>query len=244
MGALAPSSDCGYVSGYQGPIRVEDQIDILRSHWPRLNPDKALCYMRDVYPKLQLPSWVEGPFALIRPGLFSGDVREDTWEVLRVFKANPDNEVHECDDTFGFRHYADTTRAHNTLMEQQPDSDILIVAFQFGTYRRGDAIGRIRENSGKTGEFAGNLRDVTTMLLTHPNRLKCDQDLDILCAGDSYEGMIASATPKGWPSLSFWNLSRIKGGTDELTGVWLAVTTETSLNERIGIPTGFVPHVT
>ncbi len=177
-----------YFSGYQKPVEIADQIDILRAHWPKLNADKALRYMHEVYPKLQFPSWVEGPFALIRPGFFSNLYGEEIEEVLKALAKVYSGKFHNyLEGKLGpeyLRKHAMTLAAMNRLLEQQP-GDIIIAPEQFGIRHRGPSVRRAREVF-TTSEFGEGAKNVGTMILTNPNRLKHHEDLWIDCAGDEY----------------------------------------------------------
>ena len=181
-------SDFGYHSGYREPIGIADQIDILRGHWPGLNPDKAIRYYRTVYPGLSIPRrQAEGPFAIIRPGFFSDRYEE---ELEAVFGAI-------AHDTGGrFANY----RAHQlgpgylhrneraleqfcALVEQQTGSDVIIAPAQFGLRFRGRSAFRARRRF-TNGEFGPGAREVGMMLLTNMTRLRNDNDLWIDCPGD------------------------------------------------------------
>lgn len=178
-----------YLSGYRKPVEVSDQVDILRSHWPQLNPDLALRYLREVYPTIQLPSWVEGPFALIRPGFFSDQYGEELAEVLKALAKDRQGKFvnyREGQLSPEYLQQSERTLSHlGALVKQQPESDILISPAQFGIRHRGRSIRRAREVF-VAGEYGKGAKDVGTMLLTHPTRLQHLDDLWIDCAGDDF----------------------------------------------------------
>lgn len=184
-------SSYGYLSGYKKPIEITGQIDILRAYWPDLNPDKAIAYMRDVYPTLQLPSWVEGPFALIRPGFFSNKYGEELEEVLKALKkARNGKFVNYCEGKIGPEHLIQTDEslvAMAYIIARQPDSDIIIVPEQFGIGHRGRSVRRAGVYIKNTPlEFGEGSKNIGTMILTHPNRLARFDDLWMDCPGDRY----------------------------------------------------------
>ncbi len=181
------ASNYGYYSGYTKPRPASDQIDILRSHWPQLNPDPVIKYMRDVYLRLQLPNWVEGAFVIIRRGYFSDQYGE---EVVELFKAlSKDRKGKFYNDYEGrmgpeyLRQNEATLAMLARLMEQQPDSDLLMLPAQFGIRFRGRSVRRVREIY-TNGEFGLGTKDSGTMLLTHDNRLRATRDLSVDLAGD------------------------------------------------------------
>ncbi len=182
-------SNYGYLSGYTKPVSVENQIDILRSHWPVLNPDGAIRYMREVYPSLQFPKWVEGPFALIRPGFFSEAYGEEFEEVLKALAKS-------CNGKFEnyragrlgpkyLRQSMRTVTMTNRIIEQQPGSDIVVVSEQFGIRHRGKSVRRAREVFAGS-EFGEGAKNIGTMILTNPIRLQHYDDLWLDCPGDEY----------------------------------------------------------
>jgi len=182
-------SNYGYLSGYRKPIEVSDQIDILRSHWPTLNPDGAVRYMSEVYPSLKLPNWIEGPFALIRPGFFSADYGEELEEVLKALAKDRKGKFRNFrEGQLGpdrLRQNVRTVSMINQIVKQQSGSDIIIVPEQFGIRHRGRSVRRVREVL-VASEFGESAKNVGTMLLTNPIRLQDYGDLWIDCSGDEY----------------------------------------------------------
>lgn len=199
-------SSYGYLSGYQIPVPVTDQIDILRSHWPQLNPDRALHYMNEVYPKLQVPNWIEGPFALIRPGFFSDVYREEVEEVFKALEKALDGKfVNYRKGELGpeyLRQNARTISMMKQITEQQPNSDIIIVPEQFGIRHRGRSVRRAKEVF-IAAEFGEGTKNTGTMIITNPNRLQHYNDLWIDCAGDEYSPS-ADGRFDGAPSFRFF----------------------------------------
>ena len=191
-------SSYGYLSGYRKPVAVADQIDILRSHWPSLNPDKAIAYARDVYPTFQLPGWIEGPFAWIRPGFFSNVYGEEVEEVLKALKKDRKGRfVNYRENQLGsdrLRQNVRTVTALQQIVERQPDSDIIIVPSQFGIRHRGRLVRQVREVFDAP-EFGTGAKDGGTMMLTNPIRLQHYDDLWIDCAGDEYHDPQYSDAP-------------------------------------------------
>ncbi len=192
-------SKWGYYSGYEKPKSVEDQIDIIRSHWSNLDPDPALRYMREVYPNLKIPRWVEDPFALVRPkNLYCHDGSDSrTFEketnqlahVLAALRLSRGTGVRLGNSKFVPQQIHRTKSLHwtwLTRLTEQQSGDILIIPAQFGLRHRGRSIRRAREMFGRN-EFGLDSYMVGTMLLTHPERLQHRSDLNIDCAGDAYD---------------------------------------------------------
>lgn len=182
-------SNYGYLSGYSKPAEITDQIDILRSHWPSLNPDPALRYYREAYPTFQLPGWVEGPFVIIRPGFFSDKYGEELMEVLKALAKDRQGKFYNYRESrLGpeYLHQRERTLTMlRILREQQSGSDILISSAQFGIRHRGRSVRRAREVF-VTREYGKGAKDIGTMLLTNPIRLQHYDDLWIDCAGDEF----------------------------------------------------------
>ena len=184
------ASNYGYLSGYQQPAGIEEQVDILRSHWRQLNPDAAIRYAREVGPTLQLPDWLEGPFVDVRPGFFSDNYPEELEEVMAVLAKSRDGEFYNfrAKQMGNFRRHAQNVAAYDRIMEQQPDSDLLVVYRQSGIRHRGRSVRRAREVMlGVAGEFGECPKSVGTMLLTNPNRLQHFDDLWSDCPGGEFD---------------------------------------------------------
>ena len=187
-------SNFGYSSGYRKPIAIEAQIDILRSYWPQLNPDNAIRYAREVYPTLSFPDWVEGPFAVVRPGFFSNKYIEEIEEVFSALKKSRGDRLGNSYSKYmdRFRTMGYSSIAYGRITESQNGSDILIVGSQFGIRHRGRSHRRTREVIKEVpGEFGESVKNVGTMLLTHPNRLDHDDDLWISCLDDEFDDPVS-----------------------------------------------------
>lgn len=194
-------SHYGYFSGYRQPVSIEQGIETLRSYWPQLNPDPALRYMREVYPKLQLPDWIEGPFLWIRPGFFSSNYGEEVEEIFKAlakaYKEKDKGFVNCLEGRLGaedLRQYERTVTMLGQLVQQQPNSDLLVVPGNFGirypTSSIQHTIASARRAQEKfvanENEFGVGIRDGGTMLLTNPDRLQDCDDLWIDLSGDEH----------------------------------------------------------
>lgn len=186
-------SNFGYISGYRRPNPIEAQIDTLLSHWPTLNPDRAIRYAREVYPTLRLPGWVEGAFAIIRPNFFSEEYGEEIDEVLQALSQSRNNQFlnFRKDEMKRFSRHERTIAAYEAIQKQQPDSDILVVPEQFGIrypLPEGHVVCKVRRALAKMdhSEFGEGAKNVGTMLFTHPNRLAHYDDLWANCPGDKF----------------------------------------------------------
>jgi hypothetical protein len=155
-----------------------------------LNPDLALRYLREMYPTLQVPGWVEGPFAIIRPGFFSDKYGEELAEVLKAIAKDRKGKFVNCREgqlgpEYLHQKSERTLISLRSLVEQQPGSDILISPAQFGIRHRGRSVRRVRVVF-VVGEYGSGAKDVGTMILTNPIRLQHCDDLWIDCAGDEF----------------------------------------------------------
>jgi len=210
-------SNYGYLSGYRKPVEVSDQIDILRSHWPTLNPDGAVRYMREVYPSLQLPKWVEGPFALIRPGFFSENYGEELEEVFKALAKDRKGKFYNYrEGQLGSDRLQQNTRTLSMIdriVELQSGNDIIIVPEQFGIRHRGRSVRRAREVL-VASEFGEGAKNVGTMILTNPIRLQHYDDLWIDCPGDEY----APGADGGFSSAPYFSF---RGGGVEFDAGWV-----------------------
>ena len=212
------ASNYGYLSGYVKPVGIEDQIDILRSHWPSLNPDGAIRYMHGIYPSLRFPEWVEGPFALIRPGFFSEAYGEEFEEVLRALaKARGGKFVNYRGGQLGpkyLRQSTGTLAMTNRIVAEQPGSVILVVSEQFGIRHRGKSVRRAREVFVGS-EFGEGAKNVGTMILTNPIRLQHLDDLWLDCPGDEY-------SPDAGGSFDSAPFFKFSGGKVGFGTLWVA----------------------
>lgn len=227
-------SKYGYLSGYTKPVSIEDQIDILRSHWPTLNPDGAIRYMREVYPSLRFPSWVEGPFALICPGFFSEIYGEELEEVLKALAKSRNGKFYNYRaGQLGpeyLRQSARTVAMMNRIVEQQPGSDIIIVSEQFGIRHRGKSVRRAREVFVGS-EFGEGAKNVGTMILTNPIRLQHYDDLRIDCAGNEF-------SPDAGGGFGFAPYFRFSGGGVRFGAHWVGG----AYYEFYGLASGSLPQ--
>lgn len=186
-----------YESYYEEPVAITDQVDVLRSIWPSLNPDPALRFMREVYPRLKFPGQerAEGPYALICPGFFSDQYGEEVAEVLRALAEGRINGWNDFEGTFDLKNLRQGGFPHallRALAEQQPESDILICATNPGvlfpeivrTHFDGPMHGALELVAD--GDCIMGAKEFGTVLLTNPNRLQRYRRICINCLGDKY----------------------------------------------------------
>ena len=189
-------SQFGYLSGYTpGVMDLDRQITVLARLFPGLggvNPD----YLEKVKSGAEkLPTGAE-KFAAIpnwkkHPELFGGKTYNDAVQkVLDLVELERKGKfINHRKGHIGPDQLRQSKRSKafwSKLIEEQGNSDILIVPIQFGIRHRGRsvrrAIVRMQLNEFGLGAFA-----VGICLLTHPERLKHFDDLWIDCAGDEYD---------------------------------------------------------
>jgi len=169
-----------YPVGYK--VRpIEAQIAILREGFPELGG----CIER--LARNPYPEEAEGWFAIPRweavAPTYNGAV-ERMMEVLEA-KRKVSNRIV---DNLGPKYLRQNERsklAEKLVAKQQPGSDILVLAAQFGLRHRGCSARRARvvmaANEFGLGAFA-----LGCMLITHPERLSNINTLMIDCSGDEY----------------------------------------------------------
>lgn len=204
------ASSYDYPEAYKklgGPKPMEKQAEIFVACFPGIDPEPALRYTHDVYPKLQVPDWVEGPFGVLSISALSrlffpeitdlrerncravelilaklGETREDGFYNYREGQLTPDR--------FGL--VSRTAEALAVLEQEQEGSDILVISGQFGIRHRGKSVLRASETFVQK-EFGAHTVGAGSMLLTHPERevrweqLHCDVPGDELRPDDGVD---------------------------------------------------------
>lgn len=186
-------------------LGVADQIDILRSEWPHLNPDPALRYYREVYPAMQLLDWIERDVVLIRPGFFSDNRFE---EILTIFaalsKARNSLFINHCElslDQETWRLREREFSKISQLYERQSGSDILVIPVQLGSRHTGLALRpAYNNNTLLDNEFGLFIKDVGTILLANPDLLQSPYERGIVCSAEEF-------VPDSERAASFFNFN-------------------------------------
>ncbi|HRY60498.1 MAG TPA: hypothetical protein P5096_03915 [Patescibacteria group bacterium] len=190
-----------YPPEYRGPKPIEKQVEILLKYFPRLDPEPTFRYMCDVYPKLVLPKWVEGPFAVPneyalaekfypkvedRPARYCSGVNL-VLEKIALSRGNfyKYQGVQITPGYFG--RLSRTADMIDRLIEMQKGADIIIHPMQLGMRWRGKSVQGghklyIRREFG--GEFGEGSLEIGSVILTHHKRLSRWEELDMDCAGD------------------------------------------------------------
>ncbi len=183
------SSDVGYPEEYLSNIRgVEDQIDTLRMYWPDIDPDEALRYADEVYPNLDLPDWVEGPFVILRPGYLGSRYSEEVIAILQALSSRRKFRNY-CTSALTdeyIRRYSHSLECERKMARMQ-SGDLWVVGAQFGSLYQDNSVASVQERvSSRPSEWAFGARDVGSMILTHPERFAHKKHLHVDCPGDLY----------------------------------------------------------
>ncbi len=183
-----------YPNGYAGPKPIKQQVEILLKHFPGLDPEPAFRYMRDIYPKLNLPNWVEGAFAVPNEYVLAEKFYPQVKGRLPRYCAGVNLVLEKIAQTGRpFYNYCEgqvrrilrTTQMIDRLIEMQGGADIIIHPMQLGIRHAGRSVRRGRELYAKQ-EFGEGSLEVGSVVLTHPERLSCWEELDMDCAGDEF----------------------------------------------------------
>ena len=177
-------SSYGYLSGYEKPKSIAEQMNILQSLFPGIDfsVDESLS-------EQPLPAHAEGYFVIPRWQSIADTYNEAVKIVLNKIKEARNGKFYNYrEGKLGEKYLRQSARSEQfwtRLSEQQSDNNALVVAAQFGLRYRGTSIRRSRVLFGSSeiglGAFA-----VGIMLLVHPERLADYDDLYIDCAGDEY----------------------------------------------------------
>ncbi len=170
-------------------------------------------FVEKVLPKLTLPDWAEGWFAIptvdALAARFFKDIRDPAARYCEAVKlilskiAGSRNFYNYREGEITpdrFRMNARTAHAMSLIMANQK-SDILIVPGQFGMRHRGRSVHRAREVMTYP-EFGFGSVAVGSMLLTHPERLVAYDDLWIDVPGDEFSPRSDGLSP-GAPIVIF-----------------------------------------
>lgn len=170
--------------GYPPTYRVnpiEAQVTELRKAFP------ALGGCTEKLGRKPLPEGAEAWFAIPRWDAVAPTYSQAVQAAITALgnKRRLSNRILEKMGPTYLRQNDRTRQAESILAGQQPGSEILVVAAQFGMRHRGCSARRARValagNEFGLGSFA-----IACMLLTHPDRLSRADALMIDCSGDEY----------------------------------------------------------
>ncbi|HUB52743.1 MAG TPA: hypothetical protein VL986_11365 [Terracidiphilus sp.] len=176
----AVGSNLGYPASYR--VRpIEAQTTELRTAFPKLG--SAI----EKLARLPLPEGAEGWFAIPRWQALASTYNEAVEMMVGALSKRRrfSNRVAGRLTEAYLRQSARSFLAEEILADQQPGSDILVVAAQAGMLHRGSSARRTRAalagNEFGLGTFA-----FCALLLTHPERLSLSGTLMVDCCGDEY----------------------------------------------------------
>ena len=182
-----------YPSQYEGPKHIEEQVRSIAEIFG-LDPVSALEYTANLP---ELPEAAEGWFAI--PSVISlarvhfpevDDPAEQYCHALNlVFEkiASSRKFTNFRKRFINPQHLRVHARTQSALdeMEETQQSDILVIPAQLGMRHRGRSVRRARECFTEN-EFGLTSLAVSSILLTHPERLSQWDELDMDCAGDEF----------------------------------------------------------
>ncbi len=219
----------GYRSGYAKSKSISEQVKILRRIFPDIGfADERLA-------EKQLPNHAEGWFAIPRWQLIAPSYGEAVRKVFDKLKEERKGRFHDfflAPDTSCEGNLLETDKKRDIfqkLGEEQDTQGILVVAAQFGLRYRGIPSLGVRTGTD-LHEFCLGAFEVGVMLLTHPDRLMCFDDLHIHCAGDNYD-LDLDGDPEDVLSLGF----DVEGL--EVEHCWIGLK-----DGSAGAATGFLPQ--
>lgn len=178
-------STYGYLSGYKPNSKsIADQVKRLQELLPGIG-----C-ANEKLAEQPLPEGAEGYFAVPRWQKVGKTYEKALQKVLDLIKQTRNGKFYNYrEGRIGpdrLRLRAKTTKALETLGQQQEGNDILVIPCQFGLRHRGRSVRRALEVM-PAQEFGNDPFTIACMILTHPERLQHLDDLWIDCAGAEYD---------------------------------------------------------
>ncbi|KKT81716.1 MAG: hypothetical protein A2V96_02795 [Candidatus Yonathbacteria bacterium RBG_16_43_6] len=196
-------STYGYASGYRKPKSIPEQVNTLCGVFPHITRE-LLGTSTTTKP---VPAFAEGLFVIPHWGLIAQTYASAVLAALEELEAVRGSKI--CKYYRGeigsenFRRNFNTERALRSIHGGDEDwwHKVFTIPAQFGIQYRGASSHWAKRTFTKC-EFGLGLFEVIIMLITHPERLSCNDDLWIECPGDSY-----SFTPDNDPlSTPFLNI--------------------------------------
>lgn len=163
---------------------ITEQVSTLRQLFPEL---KDATFNESITTR-PLPPNAEGWFAIPRWQAFAPTYGEAVEKVFAVIASK--REFYNCrNGELGaeyLRQNAETVKMFQKLGDEQKGNDILVVPAQFGLYYGGRSVLRKRRQVFASKEFGLGAFAIGNMLLTHPERESCHDQLDIECTGNEF----------------------------------------------------------
>lgn len=198
------SSSYAYPKEYKGPKPIEEQITALAKIF-NLDPSHALEFAKNLP---QIPEGAEGWFTIPSVDALAKrhfpEVTDQNQKYCRAVQL-VHTKIATSRSFYNWREgqitpdrlrvHARTAYALDLIAETQ-SGDILIIAAQLGMRHRGRSVRRAREVF-TADEFGLGSLAVGSIILTHPKRLVCWEELDMDCSGDEFapdaDGRFSSA---------------------------------------------------
>jgi hypothetical protein len=205
---------------------IEAQVTALREAFPELGG----CVER--LARNPIPDEAEAWFAIPRWQAVAPSYNEAVEKMIAVLgaKRRLSNRIAGNLGAKYLRQNERTRLAEQIVAGQQPGSDILVVAAQFGLRHRGCSARRARVVMA-SHEFALGAFALGCMLITHPERLSLIDTLMIDCSGDEYS-LRADTIYDRVPLFDF-----------DLGGIEFSVFYEDRARELWGTPTAFAVKI-
>ncbi len=202
---------------------IEFQVTELRKAFPSL----GAC-MEKIARK-PLPEGAENWFAIPRWQALAPTYSEAVEMIIGALgkKRKFQNRIGGRMDGSHLRQTARSKLADKLVTDQQQGCDILVVGLQIGMLHRGVSARRVRVSLAGN-EFALGAFACGCILLTHPERLSCEDTLMIDCGGDEYslQGTV--------------NFDRTPLFDYDISGVEFSVFYDDRASNLWGTPTGFL----
>lgn len=161
---------------------VAEQVGILQSFFPQLN-GANLELVRSLPPK------AEGWFAIPRWQSIAKTYNDAVKMVFELLKSQRKIRFMDFSKKQFSKKYLrrseKTTQAFELIGQKQLGYDILLIPAQFGLLHGGRSKRRALAVMNKD-EFGLGIYEVIVMLLLHPERLTCVNDLNLECCGDIF----------------------------------------------------------
>jgi hypothetical protein len=205
---------------------IEAQVTELRKLFPDLGPCQEKLARRP------LPEGAEDWFAIPRWQALGSTYNRAVEALVEVFATRrrfSNRIIGRLGSTY-LRQTERTKLAETILAEQQPGSDILVVAAQAGLLHRGSSARRTRAAMAGN-EFGLGILEFGAILLTHPERLSTGDTLMVDCCGDEYS-VRGDSTFDRVPLFDF-----------DIGGIEFSIFYEDRARNLWGSPTGFLYKV-
>lgn len=204
------TSSNGYFSGYKpGCVTVEDQAKRLKELGILLGR-----YDEKVISK-KLPAHAEGWFIRPRWQNVAPTYTKAVVKVLELLRRTRDNKFYNYREGVleqMLLHQAlSTVDAFAALEKMQHRCDTVIMPAQFGIFYRGHSSVLVEEETA-SNEFPLDTYTVGVMLLTHRMRLNNEEDLGIICGGDTCTNVESDEREDHCPHFC-WNAEQLVFGT-------------------------------